>query len=83
MGVVFEAIHEPLGRKVAIKVLANNLLGASRIWYVSVVKPAAAKLRHTNIVPVFGVGTDGDHHYYVMDHIDGMSLHQWLTGIDR
>ena len=84
MGVVFEAIHEPLGRKVAIKVLANNLLGASKnLVRFRREARAAAKLRHTNIVPVFGVGTDGDHHYYVMDYIDGMSLHQWLTGIDH
>ena len=84
MGIVFEAIHEPLGRKVAIKVLANNLLGESKhlIRFRREAR-AAAKLRHTNIVPVFGVGTSGEHHYYVMDYIDGMSLHQWLTCVDQ
>jgi len=84
MGIVFEAIHEPLGRKVAIKVLANNLLGESKnlIRFRREAR-AAAKLRHTNIVPVFGVGTSGEHHYYVMDYIDGMSLHQWLTCLDQ
>ena len=84
MGIVFEAIHEPLGRKVAIKVLANNLLGDSKhlIRFRREAR-AAAKLRHTNIVPVFGVGTSGEHHYYVMDYIDGMSLHQWLTCLDK
>ncbi len=84
MGIVFEAIHEPLGRKVAIKVLANNLLGDSKhlIRFRREAR-AAAKLRHTNIVPVFGVGTSGEHHYYVMDYIDGMSLHQWLTCNDK
>ena len=84
MGIVFEAIHEPLGRKVAIKVLANNLLGESKhlIRFRREAR-AAAKLRHTNIVPVFGVGTSGEHHYYVMDYIDGMSLHQWLTSLDQ
>ncbi len=84
MGTVFEAIHEPLSRKVAIKVLANNLLGESKhlIRFRREAR-AAAKLRHTNIVPVFGVGTSGEHHYYVMDYIDGMSLHQWLTSLDR
>ncbi|MBD54039.1 MAG: hypothetical protein CMM05_03025, partial [Rhodopirellula sp.] len=84
MGIVFEAIHEPLSRKVAIKVLANNLLGESKhlIRFRREAR-AAAKLRHTNIVPVFGVGTSGEHHYYVMDYIDGMSLHQWLTSLDQ
>jgi eukaryotic-like serine/threonine-protein kinase len=84
MGIVFEAIHEPLSRKVAIKVLGNNLLGESKhlIRFRREAR-AAAKLRHTNIVPVFGVGTSGEHHYYVMDYIDGMSLHQWLTSLDQ
>ncbi|MDB4393971.1 protein kinase [Rhodopirellula sp.] len=84
MGIVFEAIHEPLGRKVAIKVLANNLLGESKhLVRFRREARAAAKLRHTNIVPVFGVGTSGEHHYYVMDYIDGLSLHQWLTSLDK
>lgn len=79
MGVVFEAIHQSLGRRVAIKVLANNLLGDSKhLTRFRREARAAAKLRHTNIVPVFGVGSSGNHHYYVMDYIDGMSLHQWL-----
>lgn len=84
MGIVLEAIHEPLSRKVAIKVLANNLLGESKhlIRFRREAR-AAAKLRHTNIVPVFGLGTSGEHHYYVMDYIDGMSLHQWLTSLDQ
>ncbi len=84
MGIVFEAIHEPLSRKVAIKVLANNLLGESKhLMRFRREARAAAKLRHTNIVPVFGLGNCGEHHYYVMDYIDGMSLHQWLTSLDH
>ncbi|HBV63249.1 MAG TPA: hypothetical protein DEF45_09535 [Rhodopirellula sp.] len=84
MGIVFEAIHEPLSRKVAIKVLANNLLGESKhLVRFRREARAAAKLRHSNIVPVFGVGTSGEHHYYVMDYIDGMSLHQWLMSLEQ
>ncbi len=80
MGVVFEAIHQSLGRRVALKVLASSLLGDSK--HLSRFRRearAAARLRHTNIVPVFGVGSSGEHHYYVMDFIDGMSLSQWLN----
>src|SRR5262249_37861690 len=39
---------------------------------------AAARLHHTNIVPVFGVGEHGDRHYYVMQFIDGESLNRRL-----
>ena len=35
---------------------------------------AAAKLHHTNIVPVFGVGQQDGHHYYVMQFIAGLGL---------
>src|SRR5262249_32535109 len=35
---------------------------------------AAAKLHHTNIVPVFAIGTEGDDHFYAMELIDGPSL---------
>jgi tRNA A-37 threonylcarbamoyl transferase component Bud32/tetratricopeptide (TPR) repeat protein len=35
---------------------------------------AAAKLHHTNIVPVFGVGEQGGVHYYVMQYVEGASL---------
>ena len=35
---------------------------------------AAARLHHTSIVPVFGVGPAGDTHFYVMQYIDGRGL---------
>ncbi|MGI9472537.1 MAG: protein kinase domain-containing protein [Rubripirellula sp.] len=82
MGVVFEAIHESLGRRVAVKVLASGLLGSPKhLARFRREAQAAAKLRHPNIVPVFGVGSSHAHHYYVMDFIDGVSLHQWLDSL--
>ncbi|MFK8111153.1 MAG: protein kinase [Rubripirellula sp.] len=79
MGVVFEAIHQSLGRRVAVKVLSGNLLGETKhLVRFRREARAAARLRHTNIVPVFGVGQSGDHHYYVMDLIEGMSLKDWV-----
>jgi serine/threonine protein kinase len=80
MGVVFEAIHHSLGRRVAVKVLAGNQLGDTRhVTRFRREARAAARLRHSHVVPVFGVGQSGEHHYYVMDFIDGMSLRQWLA----
>ena len=35
---------------------------------------ASARLHHTNIVPVFEVGHDGEVHYYAMQFIQGQSL---------
>jgi serine/threonine protein kinase len=80
MGIVFEAIHQSLGRRVALKVLSGNLLGETKhLARFRREARAAARLRHTNIVPVFGVGSTEDHHYYVMDLIEGMSLKESLT----
>jgi serine/threonine protein kinase/tetratricopeptide (TPR) repeat protein len=82
MGVVFEAIHQSLGRRVAVKVLARDCVGDTKnLVRFRREARAAARLRHSNIVPVFGVGQDGEHHYYVMDYIDGMSLRGWLESI--
>jgi serine/threonine protein kinase len=35
---------------------------------------SGARLHHTNIVPVFGVGEEGGLHYYVMQYITGTRL---------
>jgi serine/threonine protein kinase/tetratricopeptide (TPR) repeat protein len=75
MGVVFEAIEERLNRRVALKVLpANALADLKAVNRFEREAKAAAGLHHTNIVPVFGVGQDGGHHYYVMQFIDGFGL---------
>jgi serine/threonine protein kinase len=76
MGVVFEAVQESLGRPVALKVLARHAqLDAKRRERFVREAQAAAKLHHTNIVPVFGVGEQDGLPYYVMQLIDGSGLH--------
>ncbi len=60
MGVVYEAEQETLGRRVAIKVLPGHLLANEKLRSrFHQEAQAAARLHHTNIVPVFGVG-EGD-----------------------
>ena len=44
---------------------------------------AAAKLHHTNIVPVFGVGEDEGQLYYVMQFIESESLDQIFDRLAR
>jgi serine/threonine protein kinase len=44
---------------------------------------AAAKLHHTNIVPVFGVGEQGETPYYVMQFIQGQGLDCVLEELRR
>ncbi|AWM40990.1 Serine/threonine-protein kinase PknB [Gemmata obscuriglobus] len=76
MGVVFEAVQESLGRPVALKVLARHAqLDRTRRERFVREAQAAAKLHHTNIVPVFGVGEQDGLPYYVMQLIPGCGLH--------
>ena len=79
MGIVYEAIHESLGRRVAVKVLASHLTGdKTNLRRFQREATAAARLRHPNVVPVFGFGQCGSFHYYVMDFVDGESVSDWL-----
>ena len=66
MAVVYEAEQVSLGRHVALKVLPRQMLpdGKQRQRFEREAR-SAARLHHTNIVPVFGVGEEGGLHYYV------------------
>lgn len=79
MGIVFEAVQESLGRRVALKILPNHfLLDRKRLERFQRESRAAARLHHTNIVQVFGVGEQDGFHYYVMQFIDGQGLNEVL-----
>ncbi len=75
MGVVYEAEQISLGRRVALKVLPRHL-GADTTTLERFRREAraAARLHHTNIVPVYDVGQDGDVRFYAMQFIQGQSL---------
>jgi eukaryotic-like serine/threonine-protein kinase len=75
MGVVYEAEQVSLGRRVALKLLPQALhLDAVRKARFEREARAAARLHHTNIVPVFGVGEHDGLPYYVMQLISGRGL---------
>ncbi len=82
MGVVYEAVQEPLGRQVALKVLATMGLADPRFQErFQREARAAARLHHTNIVPVFGVGEHNGIHYYAMQFIAGQGMDQVLRDV--
>jgi serine/threonine protein kinase len=75
MGIVYEAEQEALGRRVAIKVLPAHLFASDKLRRrFRREAQAAARLHHTNIVPVFGVGEQDGLCYYVMQRIVGRGL---------
>ncbi len=60
MGVVYEAIQESLGRHVALKLLPHEVMAnPKRLERFRREARSAARLHHTNIVPVFGTGHGG------------------------
>ncbi len=75
MGVVYEAEQEPLGRRVAVKVLLGHASAdpKGRERFIREAH-ALAKLRHPNIVAIHSVGEQDGRPYYVMPLIDGTSL---------
>jgi WD40 repeat protein/serine/threonine protein kinase len=84
MGIVYEAEQESLGRHVALKVLpAHALLEPRQLERFQREARSAARLHHTNIVPVFGVGEQDGLHYYVMQFIHGQGLDQVLAVLQR
>ena len=84
MGIVYEAFEKTLKRRVALKILPSySLLDTNRLQRFEREAQAAAKLHHTNIVPVFGVGEADGMRYFVMQFIDGRSLEQVLTEIRK
>ena len=84
MGVVYEAEQVSLGRRVALKLLPDSALADTKqVLRFEREARAAARLHHTNIVPVFGAGHDDGHHFYVMQFIPGMGLDAVLEELRR
>jgi serine/threonine protein kinase/WD40 repeat protein len=84
MGVVYEAEQESLGRRVALKVLAPGVARSpEQVRRFVREARSAARLHHTNIVPVFGVGEHDGLHYYAMQFIPGLGLDKVLDEVRR
>src|SRR5262249_23621710 len=72
MGVVYEAEQLSLGRRVALKVLPRQIVQDPKtLARFRREARSAAQLHHTNIVPVFEVGRDGEVSSYTMQFIQG------------
>lgn len=84
MGVVFEAVEGSIERHVAVKLLP---------WRISMVPhrqerfereaQTIAKLRHTNIVPIFRFGRHDDYAYYVMQYVESVNLDHIIAALSE
>ncbi len=83
MGIVYEAEQQSLRRRVALKVLPRMASDENGLARFQREARAAARLHHTNIVPVFQVGQDGEHAYYAMQLIEGQGLDAVIRDLRR
>lgn len=84
MGIVYEAEQASLGRRVALKVLLPEVVRDVRhVQRFQREARAAARLHHTNIVPVFGIGEELETPYYVMQYIEGQPLDRVLVELNQ
>ena len=82
MGVVYEAEQISIGRPVALKVLPfASMLDERRLARFRNEVRAAGQLHHTNIVPVYAVGSDRGVHFYAMQLVDGQSLAEIIAAM--
>ena len=75
MGIVYQAWQKTLDRHVALKVLPKaSLLAPESLQRFRQEARMAARLHHSNIVSLYGVGEHDGYHFLVMELVDGVSL---------
>jgi TolB-like protein len=79
MGAVYEATHEDLGKRVAIKTLHVHYVSQpdARQRFLQEGQ-AAARIRHAHVADVYDVGIDGDHPYLVIELLEGEDLASFM-----
>ena len=80
MGVVYRAHDERLQRKVALKLLPEQMAGRSERWArVLAEARAASALNHPGITTIYEVGEEGEHLFIAMELVAGRTLRQELV----
>ena len=81
MGEVYLAEDTKLGRKVALKLLAEELTqNRDRLSRFDQEAYAASALNHPNILTIYEMGDEAGRHYIATEFIDGVTLRKRLHG---
>ena len=79
MGEVYEALDTELNRRVALKVLPDDVAASpERLQRFRREAKALAALNHPNIVNIHGVEESGGRRFLIMERVDGESLDRLL-----
>ena len=80
MGEVYLGEDTRLGRKVALKILGEDLaIDSERMRRFELEAKAASALNHPNIITIYDIGQTGNHHFIATEFIDGETLHDRLS----
>ena len=80
MGEVYLARDERLGRKVALKLLPDQLMAdETQVSRFKEEARAASALNHPNILTVYEINSDGDRQFIATEFIEGVTLRVWLS----
>lgn len=80
MAYVYKARCVLLNRIVAVKILRDDLGDDEEfLKRFNAEAQAAASLDHQNIVSIFDVGVDDNHHYITMEYVDGKTLKEYIA----
>jgi WD40 repeat protein len=81
MGIAYKALQIRLRRVVALKMLRpGDLPHPEQLARFKIEAEAIGRLRHPHIVPIYDVGEQDGRPFYVMEYVEGGSLHQQLGG---
>jgi serine/threonine protein kinase/WD40 repeat protein len=83
MGVIYEAVQERLGRRVALKTIREGRISQELRERFVREQEIRARLHQTHIVPIHTAGEEGGLHYFVMPYISGVSLHRIVRTLGR
>lgn len=79
-GVVYEAVHRELGRRVALKILRTgfdtHVTARERFRREA---RACAQIRHDHVVEIYEAGVEDDRPFYAMRLLEGQSLADSIT----
>jgi eukaryotic-like serine/threonine-protein kinase len=75
MGEIYEAVQEPFGRRVAVKVIRQDRFSPELRARFLREQRILASLHQSHIVPIHAAGTVDHLHFFAMPFIQGVSLH--------
>jgi eukaryotic-like serine/threonine-protein kinase len=86
MGIVYAAYDPELNRNIALKLLHASIAFDAEAQAGAQLRSEAqvmAQIQHANVVTVHEVGTFRDQVFIAMEHVDGVTLRQWMADAQR